>query len=396
MVQRAMESLPVVVVTGMRQTGKTTMLLNDHAFAERTYRCLEEYAYLEAAKNAPEDFLGNEESHTIDEVQLVPELLSAIKVKVDRSRRPGRFVLSGSSNLLLQSKVTESLAGRALFMELMPMTRRELRQETTRTPFVVSWMESPPRSVHEEAMLLTPEECLLGGMPPVAVDGADKGIWFQGFEQTYLERDVRQLAQVADLAVFRTFFRSAALRPGGILNLTELARDVGITQDTARRYIGVLETSYSLVRLPAWRRGATARLVKSPKMYLADSGLAAWLNGFGDLPDPLQHRSWGAILETYVLQNLRAILGAWVPDAHLYYWREQGRHEVDFIVEHHNSLLAVELKWTSRWTPADLAGLRRFRELYPSCRTGLLVCRVDRITPLGDGLFAIPIGTFLS
>jgi len=194
-------------------------------------------------------------------------------------------------------------------------------------------------------------------MPPVAVDRADRGLWFRGFEQTYLERDVRSLAQVGDLAAFRQVFRSLALRTGGVLNLTDVARDAALSLDTVRRYVGILEASFSIVRLPAWRKARTARLVKSPKVFVADAGLAAWLNGLADARAATANRAWGALLETYVLQNLRAVLGAWTPDAGVYYWREHGRYEVDFVIEHSSTVLPVEVKWTSRWADSDLSGL---------------------------------------
>jgi predicted AAA+ superfamily ATPase len=277
------------------------------------------------------------------------------------------------------------------------MTRRELRRETGPRPFLAQVLATgsvragPGRFVQLEAA-----ECLTGGMPPVAVDRADRDLWFRGFEQTYLERDVRSLAQVGDLAAFRQVFRSLAARTGGVLNLTEVARDTALSLDTVRRYVGILEASFSMLRLPAWRKARAARLVKSPKIYVADAGLAAWLNGLTDPKTVAANRAWRALLETYVLQNLRAVLGAWVPAAGIYYWREHGRHEVDFVIEHGSTVLPVEVKWTSRWTESDLSGLRRFRQLCPGARVGILACRTERVTSLGDGLFAVPLGLLVA
>jgi predicted AAA+ superfamily ATPase len=393
-VGRALDSMPVVVLTGMRQVGKTTFLWNQPGLAPKRRLSLDDLATLEAARQDPEGLTAGEQPVIIDEVQRVPELLLAVKSQIHGMRRPGRFLLSGSANLLLMSRVTESLAGRAIYLTMGPMTRRELRSESG-TPFVIRMLESgrPPSVVGVER--LRPDEVLAGGMPPVAVDRTDPEVWFTGFEQTYLERDVRELSQVADLLQFRRFLRFLAMRTGKILNVAEVARDAGLSSATGQRYVDLVETSFAGFRLPPFLASRVSRLVKRPKFFLSDSGLANHLIGErGGAMGPSDPFA-GALLETYVAQNLQAILSAWLPRASLCYWCVQGRQEVDFVLEHAGRTLAIEVKSSSRWSAGDLLGLRRFVESTPGCVAGLLACNTASALPLGDKLFAVPLTVLL-
>jgi predicted AAA+ superfamily ATPase len=206
----ALADLPVVVLTGMRQTGKSTLLTSTKGLSGRRYATLDDFAQLEAARADPEGFLGGDEPLTIDEVQRAPELLVAVKRAVDRDGRPGRFLLSGSANLSLLKGVSESLAGRAVYLTLRPFSPRELRRRTDDPAFLPAFF-AEPRLPRGTATPLRPEDVLAGGLPPVALGQVrDHALWFRGFVQTYLERDVRDLAQVPDLAAFRRFLQLAA------------------------------------------------------------------------------------------------------------------------------------------------------------------------------------------
>jgi len=396
LVREALADLPVVVVTGLRQSGKSTFLQREKGLRDRKYVSLDDFAQLAAARGDPEAFVRSDEPLSIDEAQKCPELLTAIKREVDRHRRPGRFLLSGSANFSLLRGVGETLAGRALYLSLHPFSRRELTGRLNALPVLRRILEEggPPAATHSPVRR---EEILAGGLPPVSlrlVQRAD--LWFKGYEQTYLERDVRELSRITDLIQFRNLLRLAALRTGQVLTVSELARDAKLNAATASRYLGLLEASCVASRLPPYLANRASRLIKSPKLYVADSGLAAHLAGItrDDLgtDDPL----WGALLETYAAQNLASILEADWPGARLSYWHVQGRHEVDFVVEAGRETLALEVTAASRWRDRDLAGLRVFLDRTPACRAGLLAYGGAEAVRLGDRLWAIPLGQALA
>jgi len=392
----ALADMPVVVLTGMRQTGKSTLLTTAPEIKGRRYLTLDDFAQLAAAREDPEGFLADDEPLTIDEVQRAPELLVAVKRAVDRDRRPGRFLLSGSANLALLKGVSESLAGRAVYLTLRPFSLRELRQRTEEPAFLPAFFREPrlPRG-HVEP--IRPSEILAGGLPPVALKQVrDAGLWFRGFVQTYLERDVRDLAQVADLAAFRRFLQLAALRTGQVLNISELGRDAQQNATTSSRWLGLLETSFAVMRLPPHLGNRASRLIKSPKIYAGDAGLAAHLAGVEDLSLSADEPLRGPLWETYVAHSLGAVLEAHWPGARLGFWNIQGRHEVDFVIERGRDSLAIEVKSATRWTERDLAGLRAFLEHAPRCRAAVLAHRGEDAVRLGERLWALPLGTLLS
>src|ERR1700726_1335120 len=397
LLREALGSLPVVVVTGLRQAGKTTLIATDSAFAGRRYLTLDDLATLEAAERDPEALIAGDEPVTVDEGQRSPGLLLAVKRAVDRRREPGRFLLSGSANLALLGGVSESLAGRALYLTLHPFTRRERLGRTAEPPFLVRFLAEPKLPVSSGADPLSADEILAGGLPPVALgDVANRGLWFLGYEQTYLERDLRALSQVADLVAFRNLMRLAALRTGQLLNQSELARDARLPVSTVSRYLGLLEAAFVVVRLGPHLRSRATRLLKAPKIFVSDSGLAAHLVGATDLSPEADEPMRGALLETYVYQNLAGILDAHLPQARLDYWSLQGRHEVDFVVSQGSRAVAIEVKAAARIGDRDLAGLKALKPKPPGVRAGLVAYNGTEVLRLGDDLYAIPLDLLLS
>lgn len=393
---KAMRQLPVVVVSGLRQTGKSTLLQNETGLAKgHSYRTLDDFATLTAARNNPNSLL--EGPTILDEVQRCPELLVALKQRVDEQRRPGQFILSGSANLALLGHVTETLAGRAGYFTLHPMTRREQNSQTARIPFLVEFLKAPDLIARTKSDPITEKEVLRGGLPPACLDPEDSvSEWFRAYVQTYVERDVRQLTQITDLVAFRTLAQLAALRTGQVLVISSLARDAKLNSVTAGRYLDLLEASFLIRRLPPFLKNRSVRLVKSPKLHFTDSGLAAYMAGMDTL-DP-GHDNWlrGALFETYVAQNLAGLLEAHLPDAQLGYWHEQGRHEVDFVIEVGRKVMAVEVKAASRWGESDLLPLKAFLDRTPQCRAAVLAYNGSEAVRLGERLFAIPLGQLLS
>lgn len=397
LVRDALASLPVVVLTGLRQAGKTTFLQQDPLFQGRRYLTLDDFATLEAARRDPEALLTGDEPLTIDEVQRSPDLLLAVKREVDQHRIPGKFLLSGSANLALLDGVSDSLAGRALYLTLYPFTYRERNSRTTEPPFLLRFLDEPFLPTGIKVQPVMEDEVLDGGLPPVALgDAVSRELWFLGYEQTYIERDVRDLSQVADLVAFRNLLRLAALRTGKILNLSELGRDARLPVSTVTRYLGLLEASFLFTRLAPHLRSQAARLIKAPKLFMTDSGLAAHLTAVTDLGATSDEPLRGALFETYVLQNLQAILGSHRPQARVDYWSVQGRHEVDFVVTAGRASIAIEVKAASRFGDRDLSGLRAFAENTPDVRAGVLAYNGTEAVRLGSGLYAIPIGLLLS
>jgi len=393
-IERALRQLPVVVLSGLRQSGKSTLLQNEPGLARgHPYRALDDFATLSAARSNPDSLL--EKAAILDEVQRCPELLVALKKCVDEQRRPGRFILSGSANLALLGHVSETLAGRAAYFTMHPMTRREQRGATAREPFLAKFLLSPALP-DGKAEPVTEKEILTGGLPPAclgAADGVDE--WFRGYVQTYVERDVRQLTQITDLIAFRTLAQLAALRTGQVLVISALGRDAKLNAVTAGRYLNLLEASFLIRRLPPFLKNASSRLVKSPKLHFTDSGLAAHLAGITTLEPGRDDLLRGALFETYVAQNLAALLEAHLPDAQLAFWHEQGRHEVDFVIEANRKVFGIEVKAATRWKESDLSGLRAFLDRTPSCVAAVLAYNGTEAVKLSARLFAIPLGQLL-
>lgn len=392
---RALRRLPVVVLSGLRQAGKSTLLRHEQALARgRRYHTLDDFATLAAARANPEALLAG--PAILDEVQRCPELLVALKRSVDETRRPGRYILSGSANLALLGRVSETLAGRAVYLTLHPMTRREARGQTRGTPKLIEFLRSLalPRNA---ARPVSEREVLAGGLPPACLGPTDATAeWFRGYVQTYVERDVRQLSQITDLVSFRTLAQLAALRTGQVLVISTLARDAKLSAATAGRYLDLLEASFVIRRLPPFLKNRSLRLVKSPKLYVTDSGLAAHLAGVTGLEPGRNELLRGALFETYAAQNLAALLEAHLPDATLAYWHEQGRHEVDFVIEWGRKVFAIEVKAATRWNESDLSSLRAFVERTPACVAAVLAYNGREAVKLEGKLFAVPLGHLLA
>jgi uncharacterized protein len=382
--------MPAVVVTGARQTGKSTLA---HALApgKRRFLSLDDLDVVDIARRDPEALLSGPQPVTLDEVQREPGLLRAVKRAIDRRRVPGQFLLTGSANLLLMRQVSESLAGRASYLTLWSLTRREQRGlgrcglwDELLGQNDEAWLELLARSpeLPEDWRALARR----GGFPTPAVhltSDDERAIWFDGYVRTYLERDLQALSSIAGLPDFRRLMRAACLRLGQLVNQTEMGRDAALTQPTVHRYLNLLETSYLLVRLPAYSVNRTKRLIKSPKLYWADTGLAMHLSG--------ESEPGGAHLENLVLQDLLAWRDARLERAEVHYWRTAVGEEVDFVIETAGRLLPIEVKSTSRPGLRDIANLRTFRDEYGrKARAGLLLHTGTTLEWLAPDVLAAP------
>lgn len=369
--ERARIDFPVIVVTGARQTGKTTLLR--HAVgAEADFVSLEDVDIRGAARSDPRAFLSARGNPTVlDEVQNAPDLLSYIQTDVDRSGGNGRWILSGSQSFALMQGVAQSLAGRAAVLRLPTFTAAEA-------------LDRRPLS--------TPEELLVGFYPvPRLRDSLDLRLWMASYVQTYLERDVRQVVQVGDLASFEQFVRLCAARTAGILNLASLARDAAVSPNTARRWISVLEASALFFQLRPYSASATRRMVKAPKLFALDTGLAAYLTGHRDSSVLWNGPLKGALFETAVLgEILKAFWNAGdLPP--VFFWRASDGLEVDFVIEAAGRLHAVECKASATPMPAMADGLQKWRRIVgDAAGHSVLACDVESRRPVAAGVEAVP------
>ena len=382
--------MPAVVVTGARQTGKST-LAQELTPGSRRFFTLDDLDVLDAARRDPEALVGGSQPVTIDEVQREPDLLHAVKLAIDRQRQPGQFLLTGSANLLLMRQVSESLAGRASYLTLWPMTRRE-QQGLGRGGLWDELLEArdedwPDRIAAHPAL---PEDWRLlarrGGFPSPALhleSDRDRAVWFDGYVRTYLERDLQGLSAISALPDFRRLMRAACLRMGQLVNQAELGRDVALPQPTVHRYLNLLETSYLLVRLPAYAVNRTKRLIKSPKVYWGDTGVALHLTQ--------EEEPRGAHLENLVLHDLLTWRDSRLDRAEVFYWRTTIGEEVDFVIEAGDRLLPIEVKATARPRLGDITNLRTFRAEYGErARAGLLLHAGEMLDWIAPDVLAVP------
>jgi hypothetical protein len=396
-VRAALENMPVVVVTGMRQTGKTTFLCNQPELGDRSYISFDDFAQLESAKSDPDGFIRRDQPLTIDEAHKCPEIFGAIKRAVDKERVPGQFLLSGSANFSVLKNITESLAGRSVYLAIHPFNRREVDRKTASEPFIKKFFEDQDISRKAAGKPIRPEEVVRGSMPTICLRQVkDPVIWFRGYEQTYLERDVRELSRIGDLSSLRTLLRLTALRTGQLLSPSQLGRDAKLSAATTSRHLSLFDASFLIVRIQPYLRNRSSRLIKSPKLYLSDAGLATYLTGMELLPSIRNDPIFGAILETYVAQNLLSILSAKWQNASLHFWAIQGRHEVDFVIGAGQSCIALELKSAARWQKKDLSGLKAFLKATPHCKAGILCHNGENAVQLGQKLWSLPLSLVLS
>ena len=369
----ALQVMPVTVVTGARQTGKSTLVRAAAVATDRRLFTLDDLETQSRAKEAPDQLVGQHPRVTLDEIQREPDLLLAVKRAVDAGRRPGQFLLTGSANLLLMKSVSESLAGRASYLTLWPMTRRE--QRGLGAPGIwSSLLDHDPGQWHSQVEAQqVPEEpwtdwARRGGYPTPAVEltnDRDRRIWFEGYVTTYLERDLRDLAAVDRLTEFRRLMIAAALRIGGIQQQAGLARDLGMPPTTVQRYLDLLEVSYQLVRVPAYSVNRTKRLIKSPKLYWSDTGLALHLAG--------ESVPRGAHLENLVATDLLAWTGTRSDRPSILHWRTTKGAEVDFVIETAHRVLPIEVKTSARVGTGDARHLEAFLDEYPKLASAGLV-----------------------
>jgi hypothetical protein len=367
---------PVVFVTGARQVGKTSILthLSPDFPPGLSYVTLDDPAMAEEAINAPQDFIASLKLPAIiDEAQYAPELFRYIKLAVDKARLRGQFFITGSQSFPLMQNLSESLAGRCAIVNLQPLSAHELARGNLLTS-IGDYISA-------------------GGFPGIYADsGIDRQHWYPAYISTYLERDVRNIMHVGSLRDFNRFLRAAAIRTAQTLSFADLSRDVGVSPNTIKAWISVLEASHMIHLLEPYHRNIGKRLVKSPKLYFLDTGLAANLMGLYSWHEIVGSPMAGALWETYAFTQIqRRLLSRGMNNPPLYYWRTKDGREVDFIVEKGGRFIAIEAKMTEVPTLNAAKGFNHFKDYYgvDAVIEEYIICRVRKDHAIGKGVKAI-------
>ena len=350
--RRAAEQYPVVTVTGPRQSGKTTLVRA--VFPGYRYASLEAPDVRARAIADPRGFLAQGDRMILDEIQRAPELLSYVQGLVDEEGRPGRFIVTGSQNILLMKSVSQTLAGRTALLLLLPFSLAELYGFPALDPSELDRRGAAlAPAVAQRLSELDPWATLLTGFYPAVHDrGLSPREWMADYFRTYVERDLREVTQVLDLRTFETFVRLAAARTATELNLSGLAADAGVTHQTARRWLTALEIGYVATTLPPHHASYRKRLRKRPRLHFLDPGLVCYLLGIEDAATLERHPLRGAIFESFVVAELVKASAARRRDPNLYFWRDATGHEIDILIDAGSRLIPVEVK-SGRTVPPD-------------------------------------------
>lgn len=403
----ALSDTPVVVINGARQSGKSTLVqslaeasLSQTATPRRQYLTLDDAVVLNAAKSDPAGFInGLSGPVTLDEVQRAPELFLAIKAAVDRNRLPGRYLLTGSADVLLLPGIADSLAGRVEVLSLWPLSCAELAGSPVlnRADWLfngdLSALAIAPSNSNDRSNLI--DRLLAGGFADAVARTAPRrrAAWFDSYVQSILQRDVRDLAHIKQLTAIPNLLQLLATRSASLLNFAELSRSSGLPQSTLKRYFALLEMLFLVVRVPPWERNAGKRLVKASKVFLPDSGLLCHL--MGETANGMAVRAGlpGPVVETFVLAELLKHLAFSAQRLTLWHYRTQTHIEVDFILENRmGQLTGIEVKASTTVDGKDFKGLRHLQETEPSTfQRGIVLYGGREVVPFGDRLWAVPL-----
>jgi predicted AAA+ superfamily ATPase len=391
----ALADSPVVLIHGPRQCGKTTLARGVGDESGFTYFTFDDDVQREAATTDPVGFVAElPERAVLDEVQRVPRLFTSLKAAIDADRRPGRFILTGSANVLLVPRLADSLAGRMEILRLNPLAQAELAGVEPR--FFADLFGGGFRAGRQwkrEGRQLV-ERVAAGGYPDALsrTQGRRRSAWYRDYTDTLIQRDIRDLARIAALDALPRLLALAAGQTGCLVNISELAAPFQVSRPTIREYVTLLSRIFLLEELPPWHSNLSKRLIKTPKLHLGDTGLACALLGLDPEALVKDRTTFGHLLETFVFQELRRHAG-WYDDAVTFsHFRDKDQVEVDLVLESAGRLAGVEVKSGSTVTSDDFKGLRKLREIAPTrFACGVILYDGEAVVPFGPGLYAVPL-----
>jgi predicted AAA+ superfamily ATPase len=373
-IKKLTENFPVVVISGARQVGKSTLL--QHAFPDIDTVVFDPVTDVGAAKTDPDVFLDNHPAPLIlDEIQYAPTLTAAIKRRVDKAgHKPFQYILTGSQQWAVMKNLSESLAGRAIFIDLAGFSLSEIspdRLGLNRTVYEQIWRGWLPKTDFLDLEFIQP--------------------YYRSYMQTYLERDVRIISDLTALQDLGKFTQLVSALTAQEINYSQLGRDINITPQTARRWLNILQATFQWFEIPAYSGNTIKRISSKPKGYIADTGLACTLNMISSHNALGGHPMTGAFFETAVVCEIRKLSNALQPLG-LYHWRSHGASEVDLILEQNGMLFPIEIKLTSNPTKKDVRGISAFRKTYPKLKIapGLVVCPCEKFVKISENDYALP------
>lgn len=395
------ESFPVVLITGPRQCGKTTLFKQCLKFESeqesmvRTYVTLDDIKIRSLAQNDPELFLETYKYPVlIDEVQYAPQLFPYIKIIADQENKPGLFWLTGSQQFTLMKNVSESLAGRVGILQLQGFSESEIERNPEAQKFVIP---SPGFEIQKKADFSLEslyERIFRGSYPALYARPQTKtDIFYSSYIQTYLERDVKSILALSDVHSFYECLSILAARTGQLLNYSEVARDVGVSLNTIKKWVSILESSGIIFLLQPWSENVTNRAIKTPKLYFFDTGLCSYLTQWQSASALMTGIMNGAIFETYIISE---IYKSWIHNGaspHFYFYRDKEQHEIDLILQYNGELHPVEIK---RSANPDLSMVKSFSYLNRTgtkTGSGAVICLYQNLLPLNKDIISIPAGT---
>lgn len=386
----AIKDTPVILINGPRQSGKTT-LVKQYA-PEYPYYTLDDENILGAAKQDPIGFVDRIEKGVIDEVQRAPELLRAIKLSVDQNRQPGRFLLTGSANLLALPQIGDSLAGRMEILTLLPLSLAEIEK---REPSFLSYAQSQSWPLNSFNSQFDPvSKALTGGYPEMLTrqDAARRNAWAKSYIKAIIERDIKDISSIEKLLEMPELLEVLASQSGKLTNYSKIAGEIQLDSKTAQTYIGLLETLFLVNKLRPWHKNTLSRIVKSPKTHFIDSGLLASISKLTQEKINKNNGYVGSLLETWVYSELLKTINLTQDDWGIFHYRDKDKVEVDFVLENSdNKVIGIEVKASKTVLTQDFNGLKKLASIAKKdWATGLVLYNGDKCLSFGDNLWAIP------
>jgi hypothetical protein len=390
------EYFPAIIITGARQVGKSTLV--KHIFENMDYVLFDPLQDIENARKEPDIFLNNHLKPVIlDEIQYAPELVPAIKRRIDADRKAGQFILTGSQQWSVMKSISDSLAGRIVILDLNSFSLGEIAEDSSK-PWLLAWLENQDAGISDKTKKLQTGsilyELLWRGFLPEALLMPLEHVanFHDSYLRTYLERDVRQFADVSDWALFRRFVSLISALTAQEINYSQVGRELGLTPQTSQKWLDILKATFQWFELPAFHGNTIKRISSKPKGYISDTGIACHAQSISSPKAIGGHPLWGSLFETAVVNEIRKQCALLNPMPTMYHWRTHRDAEVDVVLERDGIFYPIEIKATGRPSRRDTSGIRAFRSTYSDIKIakGLVVAPTDAFIQLSEDDYAIP------